>query len=112
MYDLVVIGAGPGGLSVASAAAKVGAKVALVDKTQPGGGRVSASVPSKGLVQAARLKRQVDEAGAFGIQAGPARVDLPAILARLREVSQTIAARNSDEVLKLLGIDVFNGSPS
>ena len=69
MYDLVVIGGGSGGLSVATAAAKVGARVALVEKQQVGGeSTLSACVPSKGLVQAARLLQQVRAAGSFGAE--------------------------------------------
>ena len=40
MYDLVVIGGGPAGLNVAAAAAKVGAKVALIEKERLGGERL------------------------------------------------------------------------
>ncbi len=53
MYDLVVLGGGAGGLNVASAAARVGARVALVVKHQLGGECThTACVPSKSLLQA------------------------------------------------------------
>ena len=93
MYDLVVIGGGSGGLHLATLAARVGAKVALVDKRPPGEqGWLAACVPSKGLVQAARLVRQIRGASEFGIHVEPPRVDFAAVLNRLRSVSQASAA--------------------
>jgi pyruvate/2-oxoglutarate dehydrogenase complex dihydrolipoamide dehydrogenase (E3) component len=111
MYDLVVIGGGSGGLSVASAAAKVGAKVALVER-QPGGGEsaLSACVSSKGLVQAARRLHQVRSGGTFGLKVGPVEVDFPAVMARARSLAEVLAHGSSDESLRARGIDVYRGS--
>jgi pyruvate/2-oxoglutarate dehydrogenase complex dihydrolipoamide dehydrogenase (E3) component len=111
MYDLVVIGGGSGGLSVASAAAKVGAKVALVEDQRAGGGTtLSACVPSKGLVQAAKRLQQVRSAGAFGLKVGPVEVDFPAVMARARSVAEGFARGASDESLRARGIEVYHGS--
>jgi len=111
MYDLVVIGGGSGGVHLATLAARVGAKVALIDKRPPGEkGWLAAWLPSKGLVQAARLVRQIRGAGEFGIHVEPPRVDLAAVLNRLRSVSQASAADRSDEALAARGIDVFHGT--
>src|SRR5438067_2491029 len=112
MYDLVVIGGGSGGLSVATSAARVGAKVALIERGRPGGeSRFDACVPSKGLVQAAKILRQVRTAGEFGIHAGPATVDFGAVMGRLRGVISSIVAA-SDDALRASGIDVLHGSAS
>src|SRR6478735_9418244 len=107
MYDLVVIGGGSGGLSVARSAARVGAKVALIERGQS---RFGACVPSKGLVQAAKLLRQVRGAGEFGIHASTPGVDFTALMGRLRKLSDASAAADSDEVLRARGIDVLHGS--
>jgi pyruvate/2-oxoglutarate dehydrogenase complex dihydrolipoamide dehydrogenase (E3) component len=111
MYDLVVIGAGSGGLSVASAAAKVGAKVALVEK-QPAGGdsTLSACVPSKGLVQAAKRLQQVRTAGSLGLKVAAVEVDFPAVMARARSVAEALGRGASAESLRARGIDVYSGS--
>jgi pyruvate/2-oxoglutarate dehydrogenase complex dihydrolipoamide dehydrogenase (E3) component len=100
-------------LTVAEGAARVGAKVALIERGRPGGeGRIGACVPSKGLVQAAKLLRQVKAAGEFGIRAGVPSVDFAAVMARARNVSEAIAAADSDEALRARGIDVLHGSAS
>lgn len=111
MYDLVVIGGGSGGLHLATLAARVGAGVALIDKSSPTeSGWLPACVPSKGLVQAARLVQQIRGAGEFGIHVDPPRVDLASVLNRLRTVAQSSAAERSDEALAARGIDVFHGT--
>ncbi len=111
MYDLVVIGGGSGGLSVAIAAAKVGAKVALIEKDRLGGeATFAACVPSKGLTQAARLVRQFDSAGKFGLRVRPVKVDFTAVLGRVRAVGEEFARCESVEVLEAKGIEVIHGS--
>jgi pyruvate/2-oxoglutarate dehydrogenase complex dihydrolipoamide dehydrogenase (E3) component len=111
MYDLVVIGGGSGGLSVATAAAKVGAKVALIEKDRLGGeATFAACVPSRGLTQAARLVHQFGSAGRFGLRTGPVEVDFAAVLARVRAVGEEFARGESAEVLAAKGIEVIHGS--
>jgi pyruvate/2-oxoglutarate dehydrogenase complex dihydrolipoamide dehydrogenase (E3) component len=111
MYDLVVIGAGSGGLHAARAAARIGAKVALIDRRQlDKDGWFEPCVPSKGLVQAARLLRQIRRAHEFGIETGPPRIDLAKALGRVRQVSAESAAALTDEALRNQGIDVYHGT--
>src|SRR6516165_9302490 len=111
MYDLVVIGGSPGGLHLANLAARVGAKVALIDeRAVTEGGRLGGCISGKGLVQAAGLLHLIRKAGEFGIRVESPRVDLPAILNRLRSVAQSSAADYTDEALAARGIDVFHGS--
>jgi pyruvate/2-oxoglutarate dehydrogenase complex dihydrolipoamide dehydrogenase (E3) component len=113
MYDLVVIGGGSGGLHAARLAARFGAKVALIERRAPGGqGHCGGWAPSKGLVQAARLVRQVRQAGEFGIEAGPPRVNFAAVLDRARAIGAELAAADLDEALRAEGIDVFHGAAS
>jgi pyruvate/2-oxoglutarate dehydrogenase complex dihydrolipoamide dehydrogenase (E3) component len=111
MYDLVVIGGGSGGLEAAKAAARVGASVALIEQRPPGGvSRFGACLPSKGLVQAARIVKQIQRAGEFGIETAAPRVDFPAVMTRLRRLGELSAADDSDEVLRAKGIDVHHGT--
>jgi pyruvate/2-oxoglutarate dehydrogenase complex dihydrolipoamide dehydrogenase (E3) component len=111
MYDLVVIGGGAGGLHVAKAAARVGARVALIDKDRPGAaGSFAACVPSKGLAQAAKLAGQFRGAARFGLRAGTLDVDFAALMAHVRAIAEDLASRDSAAALEKLGIDLFEGS--
>jgi pyruvate/2-oxoglutarate dehydrogenase complex dihydrolipoamide dehydrogenase (E3) component len=111
MYDLVVIGGGAAGLKVARAAAKVGAKVAVVEKRRVGGeGMLEACVPSKGLTQAARVAASVRAADRLGLRSGSLQVDFPAVLQHVRDITASLALRDSDEALARQGIDVHHGS--
>jgi pyruvate/2-oxoglutarate dehydrogenase complex dihydrolipoamide dehydrogenase (E3) component len=113
MYDLVVIGAGSAGLGVATAAAKVGARVAVIEKKPAGGSSsIAARVGSKGLVQAARLAHEVRQAARFGVNTGPPSIDFAAVMRRVRQVAAEIARSESAEALAAQGIDVYQGSAS
>src|SRR5258706_15513298 len=108
MYDLVVLGGGPGGLSVATAAARFGAKVALIEKNELGGECThSACVPSKALIEAARLVHTIRAADRFGIRVAPPEVDFPAVMARVRAAGDEFAGSGSGDSLKAKGIDAF-----
>lgn len=112
MYDLVVLGGGSGGLNVASAAAAVGAKVALVEKHRLGGECThTACVPSKALIEAARVAHAIRRAGEFGLRVAGPEVDFAAVMARVRSVVADFAGGDSGESLQAKGIDVYRGSP-
>ena len=68
--DLLVIGAGSGGLVVASGAAQLGANVVLVEGDRMGGDCLNyGCVPSKALLAAANTANQVNQSDKFGIKA-------------------------------------------
>jgi pyruvate/2-oxoglutarate dehydrogenase complex dihydrolipoamide dehydrogenase (E3) component len=113
MYDLLVLGGGAGGLNVASAAARVGARVALVEKAKLGGECThSACVPSKALIEAARLAHQIRRADAYGVRVAAPEVDFPAVMARVRAVVADFAGSDTGNSLRARGIDVFFGTPA
>jgi pyruvate/2-oxoglutarate dehydrogenase complex dihydrolipoamide dehydrogenase (E3) component len=113
MYDLVVLGGGAGGLNVAVAAARVGAKVALVEKHRLGGECThTACVPSKALIQAARLAHQIECAGAYGLRVAPPEIDYAAVMGRVRSVVAEFAGSDSGASLRAQGIEVYRGSPA
>ena len=69
MFDVVIVGGGSAGRSIARAAAQVGARVALIEKHPETDGKSgSAYWPSKGLVQAAKLAHQLKGTARFGIR--------------------------------------------
>jgi len=110
-YNLVVIGAGSGGLVTAAGAAGLGAKVALIEKHALGGDCLNVGcVPSKALLSAAKRVAAVKHAGEYGVRLPhEAEVDFPAIMERMRELRAKIAPNDSAERFKALGVDVFLG---
>ena len=74
-YDVVVIGGGSGGLVVASAAAQLNAKVALVEKDRLGGDCLwYGCVPSKSLIHSSRIAYEVKHSFRFGIYTNPPQI--------------------------------------
>lgn len=110
-YNLVVIGAGTAGLVTAAAAAGLGAKVALVERSRLGGDCLNwGCVPSKALIAAARSVRHVRDARQFGIRVPDTlEVDFPAVMNRVRRLRAKISPNDSAHRFRDLGVDVFFG---
>ena len=86
-YDLIVIGAGPGGYEAAFEAADLGMKTALVEKEALGGTCLNhGCIPTKSLLHAAGLYRSIREADLFGISAEHVALDFARMQARKNEV--------------------------
>lgn len=111
MYDLVVIGEGAGGLRAATAAAALGARVALIERRRPEEASPSSgAVASKTLVQAVRTLGRVREAGTFGIETGPVSADFPKVMNRAREIAAKVSARDAERVARTPGLDLYRGT--
>jgi glutathione reductase (NADPH) len=81
-YDLIVIGAGSGGVRAARIAAGYGAKVAIAEEYRVGGTCViRGCVPKKLLVYASRFPDDFEDAGGFGWQVPKASFDWPSLVA-------------------------------
>src|SRR5262245_56670306 len=78
-YNLVVLGGGAAGLVTAVGAARLGARVALVERRHTGGDCLNhGCVPSKALIASARRLAHVRSAGEFGVRTGDVRLDFAA----------------------------------
>lgn len=110
-YNLVVVGAGSGGLVTAAGAAGLGAKVALIERNALGGDCLNVGcVPSKALLSAAKRAAAVQGASDYGVRGTDgARVNFPAVMERMRELRAQIAPNDSAQRFRDLGIDVFLG---
>ncbi len=111
--DICVIGAGPGGLAVATGAAAYGVRVVLVDKGRLGGqpGRRLTSTAGPCLPRLAATARQAEAvrtAGRFGLEAAEPEIDFKAVMANVREVASAAAPAVSPERLATLGVTVIN----
>ena len=107
-FDLIVIGSGPGGYKAAITAAHLGARVALVERDQPGGTCLNQGcVPKKTLVYLAALMEDVNALNGHGLL-GRVQGDFPAALTHKDEVVATIR-KNFPVWLRRLGVRVFEG---
>lgn len=86
-FDIVVIGAGPGGYPAAIRAAQLGAKVAIVEREKLGGTCLNwGCIPTKALIAACDMYRHIQHAGPLGIKVDGARLDYPAMIAHKNKV--------------------------
>ena len=111
-YNLVVIGAGAGGLVSAAGAAGVGAQVALIESHLLGGDCLNVGcVPSKALLRCAKVAETVRRAAEYGVKVdGNVSVDFDAVMERMRRLRATIAPNDSAaRFTNQLGVDVFIG---
>ena len=109
-YDLVVVGAGTGGLVTAAGAAGLGAKVALIESHRMGGDCLNVGcVPSKGLIAAARAWHTARHAGEFGGPAVSGAGDFGVAMARMHRLRADLSAVDSVPRFAGLGVDVFLG---
>lgn len=111
-YNLVIIGAGPGGLTAARAAAALGAKVALIERDLLGGDRLNVGcVPSKALIRTARLYAEMRDAENFGGQVpGSIGIGFATVMERMRRIQARISRGTSAQRLSETGIDVYFGA--
>lgn len=109
--DLVVIGAGAGGLVTAYIAAAVKAKVTLVEAHKMGGDCLNyGCVPSKSLIRSARLAKEIRDGSVLGVTCDRVSVDFAAAMARVHRVIATIAPHDSVERYIDLGVDAVQGA--
>lgn len=110
-FDVVVVGAGSGGLVVAAGAAGLGARVALVERNRMGGDCLNTGcVPSKALLAAAKAVQHARDARRLGLALpDPGPQDWKAVQAWVRASQARIAPHDSVERFTGLGVEVFPG---
>jgi pyruvate/2-oxoglutarate dehydrogenase complex dihydrolipoamide dehydrogenase (E3) component len=110
-YDIAIIGAGSGGLSVAAGAAQLGAKVALIEKHKMGGDCLNyGCVPSKALIAAGEAAQAIRTAGRFGVNGHEPAVDFAKVNAHVQGVIASIAPHDSVERFEKLGCHVVQAA--
>lgn len=109
MYDVVVIGCGPGGYAAAIRASQLGGKVAVVEAGDVGGTCVNRGcIPSKVWLKAASMLGSIQRSAEFGIKVAKPKIDLEAIVERKNTVAGEIrmgmeALLQNNQVEKISG---------
>lgn len=111
-YDFVVVGAGPAGLSAATAAAARGVRVALIERDLPGGTCLNIGcVPSKAIIRTSRLYAEMRDAGRYGAQVPTGIVaDFAAVMERMRRIRARTVQPVSYHRLTAAGVEVVQGN--
>lgn len=111
-YDIIIIGAGPGGYETALNAARQGQKVLLIERGHLGGTCLNCGcIPTKALCRSAEVAVTIREAGDFGInvEVPPSLVDYAKVASRKDEV---VSQLRQGVVELLKGVDVIEGEAS
>ena len=110
-FDICVIGAGSGGLSVAAGAVQMGASVALIEKGKMGGDCLNyGCVPSKALLAASHAAQSHKHASHFGVIYDDPKIDMSAVRGHVDSVIKTIEPHDSVERFEGLGVKVYQGA--
>jgi len=110
-FDLVIVGAGSGGLTAAGFAAQLGARVVLIEKNRIGGDCTwTGCVPSKALLKAAKVAHEIRTASRFGISANPPVIEMTNVRAYVRQAIEQVYKDESPEELQKRGIELIQGA--
>jgi pyruvate/2-oxoglutarate dehydrogenase complex dihydrolipoamide dehydrogenase (E3) component len=113
LYDLVIVGGGPAGMTAVTIAAGLKARVGVVEKKHFEGECLSVvCIPSKALLRSSRVAAAVRDAADYGIDvaAGEWRTNFPAVMERVRRLRTVISPEDSAAHFRDLGADVFLGA--
>src|SRR5581483_1569567 len=107
-YDLIIIGAGSGGLTAAGFAAQLGARVALIEKHRVGGDCTwTGCVPSKALLKAAKIAHEARVASHYGIIADAPKTDMAKVRDYVRGAIHHVYQHEAPDELQRQGIDTI-----
>ena len=108
-FDMIVIGAGPGGYVSAIRGAQLGLKVAIVEREHMGGICLNwGCIPTKAMLRSAEVFHLMHRAKEFGLSAEGIGYDLDAVVARSRKVAKQLNS-GVGHLLKKNKVTVFNG---
>lgn len=112
VYDMIVIGAGPGGYVAAIRGAQLGLRVAIVEREHMGGICLNwGCIPTKAMLRSSEIFHLMNRAGEFGLSADNIDYDLEAVVKRSRGVASKLNA-GIGHLLKKNKVDTFMGDAS
>lgn len=108
--NMIVIGAGAGGLVTSYIAAAVKAKVTLIEAGEMGGDCLNyGCVPSKAIIKSAKIVEQFQQADKYGLEKSSATFSFKKVMDRVHQVIADIAPHDSVERYTKLGVEVIKG---
>jgi pyruvate/2-oxoglutarate dehydrogenase complex dihydrolipoamide dehydrogenase (E3) component/uncharacterized membrane protein YdjX (TVP38/TMEM64 family) len=108
--NLIVIGAGAGGLVTSYIAAAVKAKVSLIEAGEMGGDCLNyGCVPSKAMIKSAKIAEQIKHGEHYGLDNSIPQFSFKKVMARVHQVIANIAPHDSVERYTDLGVEVIKG---
>lgn len=108
--NLIVIGAGAGGLVTAYIAAAVKAKVTLIEAHKMGGDCLNfGCIPSKALIKSAKLAHQIRQADHYGLESSNPGFSFRKVMQRVHDVIAKVEPHDSVERYEGLGVEVIQG---
>ena len=111
-FDVIVIGAGPGGYVAAIKCAKAGLRTAIVENRRVGGTCLNRGcIPAKAMIHASSLYREMQEAEKFGVSAERITFDYEKIVSYKEETMEKLC-RGIEQLLKGNGVTILFGKGS
>lgn len=108
-YDVIVMGAGPGGYVAAIRAAQLGKKVLIIEAEKLGGVCLNwGCIPTKALLKTAEIYRHIHEAKDFGLEVTSLKVNWSRVIERSRDVSAKLS-KGIQGLMKKNKVDVHEG---
>ena len=108
--NMIVIGAGAGGLVTSYIAAAVKAKVTLIEAGEMGGDCLNyGCVPSKAVIKSAKIAEQIRHGENYGLENATPQFSFKKVMARVHKVIADVAPHDSVERYTNLGVDVVKG---
>ncbi|MFP4044374.1 MAG: dihydrolipoyl dehydrogenase [Rhodosalinus sp.] len=108
-FDMIVIGAGPGGYVCAIRGAQLGLKVAIVEREHMGGICLNwGCIPTKALLRTSEIYHLMHRAGDFGLKVEGASFDFDKVIDRSRKVAKQLAS-GVDHLMKKNKVTVVRG---
>jgi dihydrolipoamide dehydrogenase len=109
MYDLIVIGAGPGGYEAAALAGRMGRKTALIEKEYLGGACLNVGcIPTKIFLRSSRLFAECKNGATYGVETPWVKLNLSAVVQRKNRIVASLT-RGVESLLKRSGVELIRG---
>ncbi|MDR9416678.1 MAG: FAD-dependent oxidoreductase [Gracilimonas sp.] len=110
-FDMIVIGGGAAGLTASGLAANFGAKTMMIEADRLGGDCTwTGCIPSKTLLKAGKIARQIKDAGKYGLTNSEPKIDFKKVMKHVDEVRKEVYEdADRPEIFEEMGIEVVFG---